>query len=328
MRINTSKRAQVTIVLVGVLLILSALVGVWYWTSVSGTNNLAETTNPLQNFIRSCLERTSLDGIKLLGAQGGYIDLPEQFATPPYANIAYGVRESKNVLVSRTTMARELETYIGRALPLCTANFSVFPELSVGNARLEPQVTILDDEVVVKAEWPLSVRSADATTTMSEFLVDVPIRLGHVHDKVLEAALRSENDPQWIDLTEIGSTDLVISVFPYTNDTHVYFFEDPQSTFGSQRFMFLSAFHFPLWITPTLSVPSEINGEVGHDFRYQIEATGSDVATFSDNTPMFEISQNGLISFVPEIPGVHDVLIRVEDEKGYYDEKSVRFVIS
>ena len=78
---------------------------------------------------------------------------------------------------------------------------------------------------------------------------------------------------------------------------------------------------------PQLHLPDyfELNKSV--PFLYNVNATSDDGLEFSDNTAMFDISEDGVILFIPYVEGDFEVMIKVKDSFGNYDEKEVLFVI-
>jgi hypothetical protein len=82
---------------------------------------------------------------------------------------------------------------------------------------------------------------------------------------------------------------------------------------------------------PVLEKITHLKAYVGEEFRYLVRATDEDdeQLVFSDDSELFNISKDGLISFIPtgEMIGTHYTAIIVKDRFGKGDVKIVSLVI-
>ena len=90
---SLKKRGQVTyFIVVGILLVI-AVGGFLYFRAQkekieAPLEEMDPELLPINTFVKSCLERDLVEGILILGAQGGYIKFPNQIAINPRASLA------------------------------------------------------------------------------------------------------------------------------------------------------------------------------------------------------------------------------------------------
>ena len=73
---------------------------------------LPEDIAPISNYVDKCIENVLTPGIFLLGAQGGYINPPDDSLITENAMIAYGSVNGENRLPDVNTIENELARYL------------------------------------------------------------------------------------------------------------------------------------------------------------------------------------------------------------------------
>ena len=112
-----------------------------------------------------------------------------------------------------------------------------------------------------------------------------------------------------IDLISVKENNLVIVI----NDSNT---------------VFMSAFKYLENKNPLLIIADEYKVMDGQPFVLFAEVEDDDpVHKFEDDTYLFDITNEGMISFTSEIPGEYDVKITVTDVHGLSDTKVVRFIV-
>ena len=71
----------------------------------------------------------------------------------------------------------------------------------------------------------------------------------------------------------------------------------------------------------------EIVLEKNVQWNYTILYEDDGFVSFSDDTAMFDITNNGEISFTPEIKGEFNVTITATDDYNAYDSVIVKFIV-
>lgn len=325
-----SKKAQITVFLIIAVLILAIFGMVFYIRSLSGIEtkkaiDVPDDIAPLYQHVSDCIKDSSTSALYLLGVQGGYINLPDDYLDANYSEIAYSYYESKSSLVSLDTMRSELASFISAAVPLCV-DFSAFPDFDITSEDVNVDVDIADDKVFFDVEYPLTVKQGEIVNTIKDFNVHVPVKLGYIHDALSGIVDKTLSDPDYIDMTYLSSFDVKIDILPYNESVLVYSVKD---TSLSEEFIFLSAFSYKLNYAPKMKLPDKIEWVDGLPFSYHVEVMDpeNDLFTCTDDTAMFDITPDCDILFTPEVPGKYNVTITVEDARGNKNSREVMFII-
>lgn len=198
-------------IILGVLLLLTVILVVYYATQeepVRRAPAVPEFAAPVQDYVQECLYDISRDGVALMGAQGGYINIPASIANTPDAyipNDALGVVktplwyfDAEDRVPSLDYMQDELARYVRERLPQCIDGFRSFEQFDVSYQEILPVVTFTSDDVVVELRWPVRVESAGSTADIESFIttLDVPIReMWFLADSVMQ----EENRVAWFE---------------------------------------------------------------------------------------------------------------------------------
>jgi len=212
--VKRGDRGQLTVfIILGILLLLSIAI-VIYFTSqqarapIKRVSSVPEFVQPVYDYVESCLEDVSRDGVALLGAQGGYINVPGIIANTPSAYVPNDPRgisktplwyfEGEDRTPSIEFMQAELARYVRSRLPECTRGFDSFERFEIEQGEIIPRVLMTSNDVVVELNWPLRVSSIDRQTDISEFVVSHPVRLKQLW-LLAESIMRKENADAWFE---------------------------------------------------------------------------------------------------------------------------------
>lgn len=164
---------------------------------------------PVKRFVEKCIEDTAKEGLRKLGAQGGYIDIQELgiLITPeptssegvefvPGINVPYWYHmKSPNTCTgacsfdqSLTPNNRKIESqlaeYVQENLQYCTRQFEQFPKFTIKDEDPEVEANIGISNVQVNVLYPLEVNTGSRDTEITKFFSAVDLNLG----KILDAA--------------------------------------------------------------------------------------------------------------------------------------------
>jgi hypothetical protein len=283
---------------------------------------------PLKNHIDDCLEQTSVNALVLLGIQGGHIVPKEKDLKTPYANITYGYYQGINVFPTLTQIEKELSKTIDNSFKNCL-DFSLFNNFEITTESIETKTKVNLNKVVFEVNYPISAKLGDSETNLNKFIYTAPIRLGYIHNALQSIIKTTKKDPEWIDMTLLSDFNLDIDITPHNKNTFIYSISDKSSLISGEPYLFLSANSFYIDQPPTLQIPDVIRLKQGIANLTQLIATDpeNNPLTFSDDSPLFDISEDGIILFVPEVPGEFDVIISVEDTHENKVSKIVKFII-
>ena len=100
--LNNSKKGQITIfIIAGVIVLL--LAGIIFFIGPQlqseDISDVPLEAQPLKLFVEECLSSTAIEGIRLAGIQGGYVDIPEFALETDYSTIAYYYDQGKNKIM-------------------------------------------------------------------------------------------------------------------------------------------------------------------------------------------------------------------------------------
>lgn len=169
------KKAQITtFVVVGLVVVILAGMVIYFATSTTkrqGQKNVRITqqsttrTQQVSNFITSCLEKTTKDGVILVGRKGGHAldQSQKQYYDSTYEiNIDYGNEGITTLLLDEGEVTAQLNTYILNNVMPCIGDFSTF-ELQgfeiekPGIETVEVKVELLENGVLVTLDYPIEV---------------------------------------------------------------------------------------------------------------------------------------------------------------------------
>ncbi len=200
---SRNKRGQVTIFIVLAILIVGSVVAYFALRS-SGLigDAVPEDLRPVYDYYISCLEDSVNEGVRLLGEQGGRIDVGEfepGSAYMPFSShlnfmgmaVPYWMYVSGNNLLRenipiRSEMEEELAEYISARVGLCdfsefeAAGFDVFVEDGVSNSKIN------DLNIEVSVNNKISIFLGDSSAFVSSHKFEVSSKLGKFYELARE----------------------------------------------------------------------------------------------------------------------------------------------
>ena len=287
--------------------------------------NIPLELRPLYSYVDNCIKDIAESGIMLLGVQGGYIYRWDKTLETNYSSIAYGYYERKDVLPSLEFIKSEIDAHLNSSIGSCVNN-SMFPDLEISTGAIANEIDILPDSVDIKVDYGVKAEKGDFVGELGEFFIKIPVRLGYSYYAAEQIIKKQIEDPDYIDMTFLSGFDADVSIIPHNSSELVYSVTDNRS---GRPFTFLFGAKFIVNKAPILSVPDSLALEDSVPFIYQITADDpeNDELIFSDDTAMFDITEDGVILFTPEVTGEFDVKITVQDVKGNYDKKDIKFLV-
>ncbi len=230
MKNKSNNKSQATIFMIAGLIILIGGI-IFFYATQKGQKNIEPEIrvveeqipvefDPIRNYANDCAYSLGVEGLKIIGKQGGYISLTnkalstEQFLMTqiptetdavsfakdsdlkiPYwwylksANNCRGdckfASKRPELRQAGNSIEKQLERYVNSKFKDCVNNFEPFLEqgFKITEAgELKTDVTIATDDVIVVVEYPLNVEKQDANAKISQFLVRVPVSLDKIYD--------------------------------------------------------------------------------------------------------------------------------------------------
>ena len=322
-----TKQAQVTIfIIIGLMLVAGAAVTIYLskLAPIEEVEIIAKVpteVEPIYNYIDNCIKSSTIPAVRLMGSQGGFILMPDDFFSFEGSDVAYLYDKGENKVPSLLEMEAQLELYLDNTIPECVdfaqfeeQGFEITPEDLVTTAKINL------DNIVFDVTYPVTLTKADFSTEFSQFRHVSNLRLGRLHSIANDLVERLVEDPQFVDMTYLETFGLEITVIPGAIDSFLYSIKD-------DGFLFLFANRFVVNNAPEIRANESFRIKDNSTFEYQVEVIDEGEVVLEDDTAMFDISQDGWIRFTPDVIGTFDVMIIATDEQGEITRKEMRFVI-
>ncbi len=175
------KRAQITIFIILAILIIAGVVLFFIFKGgIEKEEIISPEVAPIQNFVEECIYDSGENALYFIGLHGGYY-LPPQFSTS--LGIPYYIKGNKTLMPSKENIENEISKYIDDALPLCVGNFTEFSDFQISNGEPKTQTTILDNEVILDVEYPLTIIKDEQKSRIKKFEnIKISARLGTIYN--------------------------------------------------------------------------------------------------------------------------------------------------
>ncbi len=204
------KRGQISIfVIIGILIIV--VVGIWFGvrSGIFEKEKVNPEVQPIYSFVEDCLKKTGYEAIDYTSKKGGY------FVSPNLSldnGIPYYLYEGKNLMPSKEKFEEQISLYIEDSLIFCINGFIDFPDFEVEFQDLKTETKILDENVEIKLNYPLSILKGENSYTFKNFEVDIPVRLGIVYSSAFDIILNQMDIPDSVDIFLINEVGLINDV--------------------------------------------------------------------------------------------------------------------
>ncbi|MBU0536512.1 MAG: hypothetical protein KKE20_06085 [Nanoarchaeota archaeon] len=210
------KRGQLTVFIVIGIFLLAFLGVVLYFRHDRAIEELPEVIPeylfPVKKYIDGCLDKTAHEGLLVLGAQGGYIYLPERIAYDPSAYVLFGkikiplwYYKGMSRVPTIEVMEKELDRYISENIDRCLQDFDVLSEQYDIMPGLERSVStkITETGVDILMKYPMDVRvkGETSTTRITKFTADLNVKLKNMLSLAREIMVAENSQMFFEDLT-------------------------------------------------------------------------------------------------------------------------------
>ena len=176
--------------------------------------------DPIKKYANDCVSSVAVNGLKLIGKQGGYISFTNKslntlaFTITPNPTESDAIAFTKNseleipywwylkssntcngncqfsskrpdLRQSDTSIEKQLERYINAELKSCLNDFKQFKEQGYKiseNGGVKSDVTIASGDVIVSVDYPISAEKGNSKTDVDQFLVRVPVNLEKIYN--------------------------------------------------------------------------------------------------------------------------------------------------
>lgn len=292
----------------------------------------------VDSFVSSCLKNNVEEGLIKIGHQGGYYQTPINYSIIFLEDLMpYYYLEDETMIPTLEQSELELEKYLQEKLPSCLNNFSTFKDKGYEIVAGELSINVdYDDQVKVDLNYPLTISKGLSVTELNYFNHKINLNFKKFFSSaqtLIDDNLKNKGYVCMTCMDNLASQEYInIESYPiydpsfFENDIILFRLQDKETpSIGSENFTFEFIMEYLIPEVEEHLEISEIDNlqiKVGESFNYQVTASRGGVS-FSDNTALFEISPNGLISFTPNDlqKGVHFITIFAEDGQNNKDQK-------
>ncbi|MFA5259414.1 MAG: hypothetical protein WC979_06825 [Candidatus Pacearchaeota archaeon] len=220
---SKSRLGQVSIFIILLVIIVAGIAMVFVFrnnstlSKATGSNTYSAEIGAINDMIKDCINQRAIDGIRIVGLQGGYVNLPENYLATNLTNVAYGYFMGKNILATKSTMEKEISSYVEESVPFCIEtdfnNFNITKQKPVVTTKISP------DFVSVLVTMPISASKESKAFTLDKTHNNViSVRLGKMIDVATKIINREIAEPNYIPLSYLDGVDYNVLVIPSDNE--------------------------------------------------------------------------------------------------------------
>lgn len=240
------KKSQITFVMIIVIfiIIIAILIYAPRFFKIKIKDILAFDKATIQKYIDECMKITAEDGLKLLGKQGGYINLGEHLETPNLKT-SYLLLNNKSKVPPIEEIENELSLYMDNNLNTCLRGFEDFKKQGwdVEKGELDSKTKINQNDVAFEVNYPIKITNKGDIIKVDKSLVYINVRFMHIYNILNKIVDFNIKNPKYIDRSDLDKYGIKIKVYPYQNSL-IYVIDDPKSLVANQPYRLILALHF------------------------------------------------------------------------------------
>jgi hypothetical protein len=202
-----SKRGQITTFLVIGIIILFVTGAVLYARSVLVKEQITPTpagtieTAQLKSYVEACLASVGEEAVIEIGKTGGFIyPVPLPSMTYNDSDIYYWYYINTTISPSKEVIENEISNYLRLYLGDCLADFTNFRAqgYNITTGSISPNITIASDKVLMKVNYPVTMKRGAATAVVPDYEASVNVRLGKIIGIVEQLIVEQEKKPDML----------------------------------------------------------------------------------------------------------------------------------
>lgn len=260
----------------------------------------------VQAFVQSCTESTLNNVVQLVGIQGGYYTVAENYFATLYNDVPYYYSYGEANVPSKERMEEEIKMGVSETLPSCIQSFREFSSLEIRDAMMMPEVAISNDQVILTLNYPYTLQTPTMNKTAQALKVERNVRLLPILEASTQIVNEIEKDSRYIPTTVIldliKQENLQIDTRTF-NQSVLYIIRDFEKKIEKDTpFVFL----FAIYTTPLQNQPyldlKPVVAEIGKEVAIDIDAENEhgNEFYFSSDSTLFSISPStGQFRFTP-----------------------------
>jgi hypothetical protein len=291
---------------------------------------------PVYLFTQECMRKAILASAYQFGVRQGYYNITENYLETFFYSIAYYYNKGDINMHDNEFFENEFEKFLNDNILNKCSDFYIFEEQGyeinfLNNSILE--VNILDEKIIVKIDRKINVVKDGMNNEISDFFYEIPIRLGYMLDVSRNLVEKIKKEPDAVDMTNLLSYDLDVSIIEFDRCNEIYLLVDQYSKnyIDSEYYSFFFGvsfneeycvqeienvsnydFELPKYEIennkPILKAILTQKLNVGETFLYQIQASDP------DDEPVFYFSDGVLKNYTNIITGRIEYNTKLEDK--------------
>lgn len=251
------KLGQVSIFILLLVIIVAGIAIVFVFrnnstlSKATGSNTDSAEIGEINNMVEDCVKQRAIDGIRIVGLQGGYVNLPQNYLATNITNIAYGYYMGKNTLATKPEIETEISDYVEKSVPYCIE--SEFNNFNITKQKPKVTTKISPDFVSISVIMPISaIKESQAFTLDKVHNNVISVRLGKMIDVANKIIDQEIEEPNYIPLSYLDGVDYNVLVMPSDNDL-IYAIVDASNNSKNEivpySFLFANRFGGEKWQT-------------------------------------------------------------------------------
>lgn len=255
-----SKRGQISIFFIFVIVLLIAFGFLFYIQDDSVTIKESEIkeysdinldSTSLVNYVEDCIKDITLDGLFVLGIQGGYYELPENLYSEDLIDVAYYYSEQEVTMPSVEDMLSQLNLYIEENLDSCVFIIEEqYPGYDIQTEQPSIDSVLNDNTLNINLNYPITFGREDLFNTINEFSVSIEnIRLNEIHQAISKFMENQLEEPDLICtscLVDIGEEfDLIFDIETLDSGNVLFTISDFNSDLDDEPYFFTFTANYP-----------------------------------------------------------------------------------
>ena len=333
-------------------------------TKIEKSSEIIFDTSPIKFYIENCIENTGKDALIHIGRHGGYYELKKPYLIDENFKLPYYAVENLDFSPSLNVIENEISKYLDNNLPICINNFEEFKEqgFEIKQNKAKFETKIEQSSVSFDVNFPITIKKVNRIQKIEKFSGYIPnFHLKSINDvnKIIISQqiqnpnsvclsclyeLAEENN-LYIDLIKYSNSSLIFDIRDY-NITEDNIIKSPYNFTFAVKLLDISCDNFirtddiffiqrcveELIKNSTKEIQIEdipdFQISINKTFYYKINVNGSQLA-FYDYSELFNISNEGVISFVPnsEQIGNHSIWVSVKDILGNEEFKNLHIEV-
>lgn len=179
------KKAQVTVfIIIAIILLIGAVTyGIFRYTQYQQAqvdqqqiDLFNSNSQKIREYIRNCITTNAYEGLKKMGMQGGYLEIPPEIR---YYDSVVWQKDGVNYQPSLEDINEQLSRYVNDKVKLCVNyNDTLKMGYNIKTGKVNASTTFTSEGVIVKVDYPVTVEYGSMVMEFNDFSTtfDVSIR--------------------------------------------------------------------------------------------------------------------------------------------------------